>query len=162
MVANTEGQENGGEYGAPTKVEADPGKLKEEGADLKAWGTATLRNYRGLVGMVFPIGDFPAASRLRAKLDECIKQLATNAWNIGNELEKVIPDNLTYSADQYIQDDDDNAHDAERAAKFSTETNAYGPGAEKTFTAPAGMPPPTEPKQVPVPEEIKNPGGTNS
>jgi hypothetical protein len=141
-------------YGEPTKVEVDPAKLKEEAADLRSWGTGTLGKYQGLVGMGFPVGAFPAANRLRDKLKECVDQLATNTWNIGSMLETVIPENLEYSADQYIRDDDDNKNEASRFNKLATETNEHGAGANNAAPVVPGQPPPGNPEPVPKAPDV--------
>jgi hypothetical protein len=148
--------DKGGDYGEPTKVEVDPAKLTEEAGELETWGVATLTNYQGLVSMVFPVGNFPAANRLRDRLNDCVKQLATNAWNIGNELKTVIPENLRESASQYNQDEDDNKRDGERAFKFATDTSKYGPGAGSTVTVQPGTTPPQETKPVSTPPDFQN------
>jgi hypothetical protein len=143
-------------YGEPTKVEVDPAKLKEEAGDLREWGTWTFGKYQGLVGMGFPVGAFPPANRLRDKLKECVDQLATNTWNISSMLETVIPENLEYSADQYIKDDDDNENEASRFNKFATESNEYGPGANNAAPATPGLPPPGNPQPVPKAPDIES------
>jgi hypothetical protein len=145
-------------YKEPTKVEVDPYKLKSEANDLPQWGTDALLKYNALKGMYFPVGAFPAANRLRDQIDSCVRQLATNTWNLGKMLQKTIPDNLIASADQYIRDEDDNEKDGGRAKSFATAVNKYGPGAENAAPATPGVPPPAQPQKV---SEPPSPKGSN-
>jgi hypothetical protein len=138
-------------YPEPTKVEVDPQKLKEEADYLVGWGNWVLGKYEDIKGMVFPVGAFPAANRLRDRLTTYVGQQATNTYNIAMMLQKVIPDNLRDSAAQYIRDEDDNKKEASRFNKFATDAGKYGPGAEKAAPATPGLPPPTANQPVPQP-----------